>query len=655
MGLTHYWTQKARSESDLAQLLRLSATESASRVAEWLKDRRESAVSIAGSVTLVEELRRLRHLEPQDDEYFLALYRLKKELDQNTLSRQFIHEITIHHPETGATLLASTGEDVEVPSAEHDDRGVSEARDQPWVSSMFAAEIPLPDERGASATGVPCMLIAAPIRDGADLYGVLRVRVRVLDIGDNLLRAAAAADYSDMFGTSDTYVVSSAGVLLSPSHFEQQLKLAGRIRQRSMLELKLHVPGTDELTYAFRQSRQLFDLQTFDAAVELSGYEGVRGHAKVGAWEKVAGTDWVCIAEIDREEAFAPLSKLVRTNTYFSLGIGLTVVVLTTWLASRVVAPLQSLAQVATRLQSGDRSVRCGINRDDEIGSLATALDSLADAVQETLADLERNAARLAKSNRQLESELRDRQDVEQQLRNANAFLDSVIDNIPTMLFMKDADDLRIVRFNKAGLELVGCSRDDLIGKTDFDLYPKEEAEFFAEKDRHVLDSLKRVEIEEEELLTRKGLRILHTKKIPICDEEGKPQLLLGISEDITTKKQTLEALQAAKDAAESANIAKSDFLANMSHEIRTPMNAIIGMTDLVLDTPLEAMQRDYLSIVAESAESLLSIINQILDFSKIESGKLELEAVDFDVREEVGDTLKSLGVRAHSKSLELV
>ena len=112
--------------------------------------------------------------------------------------------------------------------------------------------------------------------------------------------------------------------------------------------------------------------------------------------------------------------------------------------------------------------------------------------------------SQLAESNRQLESELTERQRVEQQLRNANAFLDSVIDNIPTMLFMKDAEDLRVVRFNKAGEELVGHSREELIGKTDFDLYPQEEAEFFTQKDRDVLNGMEMVEIEEEELLTRR-------------------------------------------------------------------------------------------------------------------------------------------------------
>ena len=141
--------------------------------------------------------------------------------------------------------LASTEEDVEIPSAENDDRGVAEAQDELWVSPMFVSEVPLPDESQTFSTAVPCIFIAAPIRDEADLYGVLGARIRVVDIGDNLLRPAT---YSDLFATSDTYVVSSDGVLLSPSHYEQELKAAGRLRTRSMLELKLQTPKRDELT-----------------------------------------------------------------------------------------------------------------------------------------------------------------------------------------------------------------------------------------------------------------------------------------------------------------------------------------------------------------------------------------------------------------------
>src|SRR5207249_7373003 len=122
----------------------------------------------------------------------------------------------------------------------------------------------------------------------------------------------------------------------------------------------------------------------------------------------------------------------------------------------------------------------------------------------------------------------------------------------------------------------------------------------------------------------------------------------------VTQHKRSEEALRLAREAAESANHAKSSFLARMSHEIRTPMNGVLGMTELLLETGLTSAQRKYAETVQRSGKNLLGIINDLLDFSKIEAGKLELESVDMDLRRSLEDVVDLLAERAHVKGLEL-
>ncbi len=223
-----------------------------------------------------------------------------------------------------------------------------------------------------------------------------------------------------------------------------------------------------------------------------------------------------------------------------------------------------------------------------------------------------------------------------------------LLERSPDLIYFKDSDS-RFVRVSNALAKHLGFnSAEELVSMSDSDIFPSEESgEYLADEQQIMLTGVPIIGKEERQTSSDGSEVWLSTTKAPLRTKDGETVGIFGISRDITDTK-------LAREAAESANMAKSDFLANMSHEIRTPMNAIIGMTELALESDDSRAVQEYLSVVSESADSLLGIINEILDFSKIEAGKLELESLDFELREEIGSTMKALGVRAHAKDIEL-
>ncbi|MBX9848951.1 MAG: response regulator [Rhodocyclaceae bacterium] len=232
-------------------------------------------------------------------------------------------------------------------------------------------------------------------------------------------------------------------------------------------------------------------------------------------------------------------------------------------------------------------------------------------------------------------------------------FQNQLMESVPVPLYYKDVTG-RYLGFNRAFLDFFGIERKAWIGKTGFDLLPPAQAEFGNQRDLEMFAHGGR-QVFESQLTVRNGeVRDVIYSKAALTQQNGVITGLVGSILDITDRKRSESAILHAKEVAEAANKSKSDFLANMSHEIRTPMNAIIGMSELALDTDLNAEQHDYLDTIRLSADALLQIIDDILDFSKIEAGKMSIDAMAFDLSTLVNETLKTIGVRAQQKQLQL-
>ncbi len=229
-----------------------------------------------------------------------------------------------------------------------------------------------------------------------------------------------------------------------------------------------------------------------------------------------------------------------------------------------------------------------------------------------------------------------------------------VVEQSRDSIVTRDLDGT-ITTWNRGAETIFGYSREEAVGLSMRDLMFRD----FNDKEW----AARLAKLRAGENITIRGWRMTKSgsrvhvvgSSGPLTDDTGKLVGDIAVTHDTTWLERAQEELRRAKEAAEAAARSKSEFLANMSHEIRTPMNGIIGMTNLALDTRLNAEQRDYLTTVKSSADALLQIINDILDLSKIEAGKLSIETIEFSLRDSLQQTVRVLAVRAHEKRLELI
>jgi PAS domain S-box-containing protein len=242
----------------------------------------------------------------------------------------------------------------------------------------------------------------------------------------------------------------------------------------------------------------------------------------------------------------------------------------------------------------------------------------------------------------------------EERLKVANARMATILDNIPDLAWVKDLEG-RFIAVNRVLAREFGFADvADVVGKTDFDVSPRDMAEAYRAADREVMASGESKRIEEIYRRVDNREAWVETVKTALRDPDGRIIGTVGIARDLTERKQ-VESEREARQVAEAANRAKSEFLAHMSHEIRTPMNAIIGMSYLALGSGLTVQQRSYISNVHRSAQLLLGIINDILDYSKIEAGKLQMDSADFNLGDVMDNLANMVGQQAEEKGLELI
>jgi PAS domain S-box-containing protein len=405
--------------------------------------------------------------------------------------------------------------------------------------------------------------------------------------------------------SGESYIIDRQARLVSRSRFQDSLVNLERIAlgESEILKVNLTVPtetGETPLTVMAESLTQL------ESAQNLVGYSDYRGIEVIGTWKWLPELQLGMATEIDIAEARQPFIR--AKNTIIALVIVTIAVVL-----------LMSLVVIILSHRANKK--------------LMKAANEMEQKVYERTQEL---------------------QDSTHALEAERVTLQSVLDNIPDPIFCKDSEG-RYVRANQSFIELTGFGLDELIGRTDKELYGKDDAEFFVKDDEKLLLSGVTHVVERPTTDTSGNEILYETRKTLILYENDNQPGILGISRDITDRKRFEEAMLNATRTAQEASNAKSEFLARMSHEIRTPMNGVLGMIDLVLDTQLNAEQRHKLKVAKNSASSLLTIINDILDFSRVEAGKLELEALDFNLSHQIETIAQSLAIRSDAKGVELI
>jgi PAS domain S-box-containing protein len=257
-------------------------------------------------------------------------------------------------------------------------------------------------------------------------------------------------------------------------------------------------------------------------------------------------------------------------------------------------------------------------------------------------------------------SDISERRKAEDALAQKTRLLNAVLDSMTEGVVVADEHG-RFLLWNPAATKVIGIGSTETppdLWSRQYGCYKPDGSTPFPTEELPLLQAIHGKQAQNVEMFIRNldhptGTWVVASGS-PLLDQTGSVRGGVVILHDISERKSIETELRRAREAAEASNRTKSEFLANMSHEIRTPMNGILGMAELLLDSGLDCEQREFVQIIQSSGEALLTVINDVLDFSKIEAGRMDLDPFDFALRDNLGDMLKPLALRAHKKGIEL-
>ncbi len=485
----------------------------------------------------------------------------------------------------------------------------------------------------STITGTKVISISVPILIKREFAGIVIVNI---EVEEELYKILLQRNEK----TDEFYLINKDGYMLTPSRFMKDTFLKQNVNSL--------------------EARECLGLSEEKHAVEPDNYEDYHGNQVIGIHRVIKGMDWCLLAEIDADEAFAPVHKLVRMVLLFFLLLLAVGGLVAFFMAKNMTRPIIKLQRRAEEIEKGNWDYQVTVDSQDEIGQFSKAFDSMTtqlkdtqDILQQEIIDrkqieislreseakyrnklkitVKNRTVELKQANEQLQNEITEHKQTEEKLNKALAYVNLLMDSIAEAIYGVDLQE-NCTWINTASLKMLGYDKaEELLGhnmhyaihykKPDGSPYPIEECYMF-----QAFREGKNIHRDDEVLWRKDGSSFpVEYWSYPIRQNDEVLGSVVTVL-DITERKQAEVALIQAKEAADAANRAKSEFLANMSHEIRTPMNAIIGFSDILASKITNKKYKNYLNSIQIASKSLLTLIDDILDLSKIEAGQLDIQ-----------------------------